>query len=327
MTIVVASLGTMGDTAGRSAYSCQVSEAPSAASLVLVAVVVNDTGGANPPTSVVGLNQIFSLVTSGVSFNDIAPPSAHNLSVWRSMGGTPDTSLITATFAASGNGCAMLVHAISGVSQSGTSGADAVGLSSISSVNGSAALMLTGGSAASTANAWIAFCSSQSSEGPTASGNFQSGLSAGFLTADTNLVSAWTLLATGSLLTFTASGVDDRGGIMVQLVGDNPAIVVPSPSTFTYSQQVRQHLRIPQPPIGLQDPVMYQYLTTVARILNAEAYISKFSAANPNTSGLTGIPGNLAVNVGSGSTWTRLWMMGGGPASTSTNSWQMFRMA
>lgn len=63
------------------------------------------------------------------------------------------------------------------------------------------------------------------------------------------------------------------------------------------------------------------------RQLNAEAYLSRFSAANPNTSGLTGIPGNLAVNVGSASSWTRLWIMGGSVSSIETNTWQMVRMA
>ena len=69
------------------------------------------------------------------------------------------------------------------------------------------------------------------------------------------------------------------------------------------------------------------YLNQIARQLNGEAYISKFSAANPNTSGLTGIPGDLALNVGSASTWTRLWVMGGATASIDTNGWQMFRTA
>ena len=84
--------------------------------------------------------------------------------------------------------------------------------------------------------------------------------------------------------------------------------------------------RIPPVPSTITG-VMRQYLESVARQLNGEAYISVFSAANPNTSGFTGIPGNLAMNIGSASTWTRLWIMGGSTASIETNTWQMVRMA
>ena len=84
--------------------------------------------------------------------------------------------------------------------------------------------------------------------------------------------------------------------------------------------------RIPPVPSTITG-VMRQYLESVARQLNGEAYISTFSAANPNTSGFTGIPGNLAMNIGSASTWTRLWIMGGSTASIETNTWQMVRMA
>jgi hypothetical protein len=72
---------------------------------------------------------------------------------------------------------------------------------------------------------------------------------------------------------------------------------------------------------------MRTWLEQVRTQLNAEAFISKFSAANPNTSGVTGVPGNLLLNVGSASTWTRLWVMGGGVQSIETNTWQMFRTA
>jgi hypothetical protein len=84
--------------------------------------------------------------------------------------------------------------------------------------------------------------------------------------------------------------------------------------------------RIPPVPSGITGEIG-RYLNQIARQLNAEAYISTFSAANPNTSGLTGIPGNLAVNIGSASTWTRLWIMGGSTASIDTNGWQMLRTA
>lgn len=84
--------------------------------------------------------------------------------------------------------------------------------------------------------------------------------------------------------------------------------------------------RLPPIPSHITGPLV-EVLRLWALQLNSEAYISKFSAANPNTSGLTGIPGDLAINVGSASTWTRLWVMGGSTASIDTNGWQMFRTA
>lgn len=67
------------------------------------------------------------------------------------------------------------------------------------------------------------------------------------------------------------------------------------------------------------------YLMDVWRAINNTPNASYFSAANPNTSGFTGAPGDLLVNVGSASTSSRLWMMGG--ASVSTNSWVVVRIA
>ena len=267
----------------------------------------------------------FSLVTSSVTFNTIAS-GAHNLSLWRGMSATPSNSLITATFPNAATGCAIIVDSISSVSQAGSNGDHAIGVSSISSVDGDNILMLLGlSSAGSTANGWYAVQSSQSSEVPTPNNNYQSQTTAGFLTADTVLISAWTTLSTGTRVTFTASGVDNRAGIIVELVADQAAAA--APSVVTYNRQSRYPDRIPQPPQSIKDPVVSGYLATVARILNAEAYISKFSGTDPNTSNLTGVPGNLAVNVGSASTWTRMWQMSGSIMSIGTTGWKMMRMA
>jgi hypothetical protein len=84
--------------------------------------------------------------------------------------------------------------------------------------------------------------------------------------------------------------------------------------------------RIPPVPSGITG-VLATYLGQIARQLNGEAYISLFSGANPNTSGFTGIPGNLLVNIGSASTSTRLWMMAGSVASIDTNNWVPLRVA
>jgi hypothetical protein len=84
--------------------------------------------------------------------------------------------------------------------------------------------------------------------------------------------------------------------------------------------------RIPQPPSNLTGPIA-EWCRAVARQLNQEGYISKFSGADPNTSGFTGIPGNLIVNVGSASTSTRLWVLAGSTASIDTNNWKPLRVA
>jgi hypothetical protein len=84
--------------------------------------------------------------------------------------------------------------------------------------------------------------------------------------------------------------------------------------------------RIPFPPSNVPEP-LYSYLLEVARRLNAEAYISKFSGTHPNTSGFSGIPGDLAINVGSASSFSRLFIKGGAEASASTISWSIVRIA
>jgi hypothetical protein len=81
-------------------------------------------------------------------------------------------------------------------------------------------------------------------------------------------------------------------------------------------------------------PVFGSNLTEIVRTLQiwhrqltSEIPISAFSAANPNTSGFTGIPGNLAVNIGSASTSSRLWILEGSVASADTNAWRIVRIA
>ena len=84
--------------------------------------------------------------------------------------------------------------------------------------------------------------------------------------------------------------------------------------------------RIPPVPSGITG-VLATYLNQMVRQLNSETYISTFSGANPNTSGVTGIPGNLLMNIGSASTSSRLWIMEGSTASIDTNGWRIIRIA
>jgi hypothetical protein len=82
--------------------------------------------------------------------------------------------------------------------------------------------------------------------------------------------------------------------------------------------------RLGLPPSGITGE-LGGWLNQVWRAVNQIPTASYFSGANPNTSGFTGGPGDLLVNVGSASTNSRLWIMGG--ASVSTNSWVVVRVA
>lgn len=84
-------------------------------------------------------------------------------------------------------------------------------------------------------------------------------------------------------------------------------------------------MRIPLPPSTLTGE-LYNYLLTVAGRLNNEMPISIFSGTSPESI-WTGVAGNLAVNVGSASTNTRLWVKGGDPRIPSTTSWHPVRIA
>lgn len=63
---------------------------------------------------------------------------------------------------------------------------------------------------------------------------------------------------------------------------------------------------------------MGQWCMELWRVINRTPTMSYFSATTPN-SAVTGFSGDLAMNVASGSTDTRLWIMGGNSLSASTN--------
>lgn len=78
---------------------------------------------------------------------------------------------------------------------------------------------------------------------------------------------------------------------------------------------------LPPPPSMLTGPLQ-QYLTQVHRVFNQLPVMSVFSGVNPNTSNVTGIPGDLTVNVGSLNTTNRLWILGGADQSRlTTQGW------
>jgi len=84
--------------------------------------------------------------------------------------------------------------------------------------------------------------------------------------------------------------------------------------------------RIPPVPSSATGPLA-DWCRLMARQLNQEGYISIFSGTNPNTSGITGLPGALTVNIGSASTSTRLWLMAGSVRSSDTDNWKPVRIA
>lgn len=326
MSASPALLGSLADTEARSVYTCALTDAPQPNALVLVGVLVSDTAGTPvEPTSLAGAGLVFSLITSSITYNGGAGSELHNLSAWRSMGVSPVNSVISATFPNSGTGCAMLVYEVSGVSQSGTSGDRAIGKSAITEDGGAnSAITAFGPSATSTANAWMSFLGiSASGSTDTPGFNWTFLDAAGYSNPATGLKSAWTTLSTGTTATWIGPGGERRGAVIIELVSDNP---VAAGVAVTYNRVERRPERIPAIPHAIQGPVR-DYLEVVRRQLNAEAYISRFSGVNPNTSGFTGLPGDLLSAVGSASTSTRVWVMEGAGQSLSTNSWRPLRIA
>lgn len=84
--------------------------------------------------------------------------------------------------------------------------------------------------------------------------------------------------------------------------------------------------RLPPVPSGISGDIG-NYLRLIVGQLNSEGYVSIFSGTNPNTSGITGLPGNLLVNIGSASTDSRLFVMSGAARSMDTNAWRVVRVA
>lgn len=76
--------------------------------------------------------------------------------------------------------------------------------------------------------------------------------------------------------------------------------------------------RIPQVPSTVTGDIG-RYLGLVVRQLNNEAYMSFFSGTSPEST-QTGIPGNLAVNIGVTDT-SRLWQMSGTTARQKRTGW------
>ena len=77
--------------------------------------------------------------------------------------------------------------------------------------------------------------------------------------------------------------------------------------------------QIPSPPSSLTGPTA-DYLHVLWRAINAMPAMSYFSGTDPNNSVL-GVAPNLAFNVGSASTNSRLWQKTGSITVPSMTGW------
>lgn len=74
--------------------------------------------------------------------------------------------------------------------------------------------------------------------------------------------------------------------------------------------------KVADPPPTVTGPLR-QWLQTVADQINNTPTLSYFSGTSPIASGVTGLSGDLAFNLGSASTSTRLWQNTGDAPNTS----------
>lgn len=84
---------------------------------------------------------------------------------------------------------------------------------------------------------------------------------------------------------------------------------------------VRDRLR--QPPSSLTGE-LGDWLREVYTLLNQSPQMSYFSGTTPN-SRVTGVAGDLAVNIGSASTDTRAWVKGGSATVPDQSGWVTLR--
>lgn len=80
-------------------------------------------------------------------------------------------------------------------------------------------------------------------------------------------------------------------------------------------------MRLNQPPSGITGETR-RYLEDICRALNAIPQISYFSGLFPTASGVTGVAGNLCVNVGVASNASRLFIHYGSVRIPDVTSWQ-----
>lgn len=83
--------------------------------------------------------------------------------------------------------------------------------------------------------------------------------------------------------------------------------------------------RLPPPPSSVTGP-LGDWLTSVYKMLNTFPAASYFSGTTPN-SVVTGVAGDLAINIGSASTSSRAWVKAGDPEIPDQSNWVILRIA
>jgi hypothetical protein len=222
----VLSLGSLSETQARSAHTSSIMRAPADNALILVSVAVGATAGTPvEPTSVEGAGLSFSLITSSMTFDPVTVGSQlHNISIWRGMGTSLESSVITASFGITTTGCGILVAEVSGVSRRGNNGEAAVGKSIGTRSGTSNGQLVNGPSATSVANAWYGVWGrgTASAAGIVPNVNYTFIDRIGFSTPGTGLHSAWTTLSSGNTMQWKADVDGQNAAFLVELVGDNP---------------------------------------------------------------------------------------------------------
>ena len=82
--------------------------------------------------------------------------------------------------------------------------------------------------------------------------------------------------------------------------------------------------RVPAPPSSITGPLR-NYLEQIAAVLNSQPVFSTFSGLTPN-SRVSGLPGDITVNIGSTSTTSRIWVKGGAANTMDTANWAVVRV-
>jgi hypothetical protein len=86
--------------------------------------------------------------------------------------------------------------------------------------------------------------------------------------------------------------------------------------------------RFQQPPSNISEPLA-GWLRNVWSYIESQPQFSytSFGATDTPNSRVSGFPGDMCVNIGSASTATRLWILGGTSRSAITNQgWQIVRI-
>ncbi len=78
--------------------------------------------------------------------------------------------------------------------------------------------------------------------------------------------------------------------------------------------------KVPDPPSNITG-ALRNYLTQLADAINQQPTFSRFSATGTPNSAVSGLVGDMAFNMGSASSMSRLWLKIGPETGISNTSW------